>query len=266
MGEENGAAPGTRMQGSMSIFGKAEAGATTSWGIRSLASLLSTALVLLPFTTGKAHAKASEPAQIWPDTIARRPAPRFLQQRLLFTPEYLNRLREISRRHETSAVEIEIMPPTHGDALLFAERYGIEPALALMIFESAVQEGIDPELAFRLVRVESVFQPNARGPGGALGLVQLMPSTARSIDRSLRTEAQILEPKTNLRTGFRYLRTLIERYQGDVRLGVLAYNRGERAVDRAIRGGRDPENGYSAKVLGGSGNRYTGIGVMGTAP
>jgi soluble lytic murein transglycosylase-like protein len=78
----------------------------------------------------------------------------------------------------------------------------------------------------------------------------------------LRTEAQILEPGANLRTGFRYLREMIDRYGGDVRLGVLAYNRGEGAVDRALRAGRDPENGYSPKVLGGAENRYSGKGIL----
>ena len=157
---------------------------------------------------------------------------------------------------------VELPPPTEeARATVYARRYRISPALALQIVETALAEGVDPELAFRVVRVESVFRANARGPSGALGLTQLMPSTARAIDRSLRTEAQILEPETNLRTGFRYLRRLIVRYKGDVRLGVLAYNRGETAVDRALRAGRDPENGYSGKVLE-LGGRYQGPGVV----
>jgi soluble lytic murein transglycosylase-like protein len=123
-------------------------------------------------------------------------------------------------------------------------------------------EGIDPDLAFRLVRVESFFRVAARGPRGALGLTQLMPATARTIDRNLRTEAQILDPVTNLRTGFRYLRRMIERYDGDVRLGLLAYNRGELAVDRALRQGQDPENGYSSRVLGSAEDRYSGLGLL----
>lgn len=158
---------------------------------------------------------------------------------------------------------VEIAPPSEdGRAAAYAQRYRISKDLALQIVQTALAEGIDPELAFRLIRVESVFRTDARGPSGSLGLTQLMPSTARAIDRSLRTEAQILEPEANLRTGFRYLRKLIERYKGDVRLGVLAYNRGETAVDRALRAGRDPENGYSRKVLGNAANRYTGKGVV----
>lgn len=147
-------------------------------------------------------------------------------------------------------------------AAAYARRYGIAEELALRITRHAIDAGVDPELAFRLVRVESVFKVTARGPQGALGLTQLMPGTARSLDRSLATEREILDPDNNLRVGFRYLRQMIERYD-DVRLGLLAYNRGTTSVDRALRRGVDPENGYSRKVLGGS-RPYTGRGLLGT--
>src|SRR5690606_26381784 len=140
----------------------------------------------------------------------------------------------------------------------YARRYDISEELATDIAEHALAEGIDPDLAFRLVRVESVFHVRARGPQGALGLTQLMPGTARWLDRSVRTERDIFEPANNLRVGFRYLRRLINQY-GEVRLALLAYNRGEGTVDRALRRGVDPENGYSRKVLGTGGkNPYTG--------
>src|SRR5690606_28046859 len=141
-------------------------------------------------------------------------------------------------------------PSEEPRAAAYARRYDISTDLALDIVENALAEGVDPELGFRLVRVESVFDVRARGRSGALGLTQLMPSTARAIDRSLDTEREVLDPETNLRTGFRYLRAMIERYGGDVRLGLLAYNRGEGTVDRVLRRGADPENGYSHLVLG----------------
>lgn len=162
-------------------------------------------------------------------------------------------------------VRVEIVPPEPYSPAVYAARYGIPAGLARQIIETASSEGIDPDLGFRLVRVESVFRPRARGPQGALGLTQVMPSTARFIDRNVRTEAEMLEPATNLRLGFRYLRWMIERYDGDVRLGLLAYNRGQTAVDRALRAGRDPENGYSRLVLGtrgGGGREYEGPGLL----
>lgn len=179
---------------------------------------------------------------------------------------YLSRVLAQLRRGEPVIVDvpIEVTDPGPLPAATFARIYGTSPELARLIIDSAIAEGVNPDLAFRLVRVESVFRPRARGPRGALGLTQLMPSTARSIDRSIRTEAQILEPATNLRLGFRHLRRMIERYDGDVRLGLLAYNRGEGTVDRALRSGRDPENGYSRKVLGTNGPRpYRGSGAGG---
>jgi hypothetical protein len=144
----------------------------------------------------------------------------------------------------------------------YARRYKISPELALDITEHAIDAGIDPELAFRLIRVESVFKVSARGPQGALGLTQLMPGTARSLDRALDTEREILDRDNNLRVGLSYLRQMIERYD-DVRLGLLAYNRGQTAVDRALRRGVDPENGYSHKVLGTRGSSpYSGPGLL----
>jgi soluble lytic murein transglycosylase-like protein len=158
---------------------------------------------------------------------------------------------------------INLDPPSEeGRAAAYARRYGISQELALDIVEHAKVQGLDPELGFRLVRVESVFKVSARGPQGALGLTQLMPSTARSLDRSLDTEREVLDPDRNLEVGFRYLRQMIERYD-DVRLGLLAFNRGETAVDRALGGGADPENGYSHKVLGTRGSKpYQGPGLL----
>lgn len=167
-----------------------------------------------------------------------------------FGREFWTRLREEARRFRAEF-----------GAWGYARRYEISEEMARMIHEEARKEGIDPELAFRLVRVESRFHPRARSHAGALGLTQLMPGTARSIDRRMRTAEAVLEPRANLRVGFRYLRRLIDHYEGDVRLALLAYNRGENAVDRALRRGRDPENGYSRKVLGTGADRYRGRGV-----
>jgi hypothetical protein len=145
-----------------------------------------------------------------------------------------------------------------------ADRYNVTGTLAELIHDVAVENNIDPELGFRLIRVESVFDTNARGSGGALGLTQLMPGTARDIDPKVRSNKEIMDPRTNLRLGFTNLRNMIERYDGDVRLGVIAYNRGEIAVDRALRRGRDPENGYGRRVLGPAhhgGKPYAGPGL-----
>ncbi|HEU0014660.1 MAG TPA: lytic transglycosylase domain-containing protein [Longimicrobium sp.] len=149
----------------------------------------------------------------------------------------------------------------NGGPLTFAMRYRISPRLARQIHTAAEQEGIDPDLGFRLVRAESGFNPRARSHAGALGLTQLMPRTARWLDRRMTTPRAVMEPEANLRVGFRYLRRLIGKY-GDLRLALLAYNRGEGAVDRDLRSRRNPENGYTRRVLGVGVDRYQGSGVQ----
>lgn len=134
-------------------------------------------------------------------------------------------------------------------AAAYAARYGISPALAADILDAAAAEGLDAELAFRLVRVESAFHERAESEAGALGLTQLMPATARGMAPGL-TREQMLARETNLRLGFRYLRTLLRRYDGDTEEALHAYNRGMGTVARIRAGGGDPANGYADRVLG----------------
>ena len=138
----------------------------------------------------------------------------------------------------------------------YSTKYDISASLATIIFDVALQEGLDPELAFRVVQLESGFNPRAVSRVGAIGLVQLMPATARQFDRSL-TREKLYDPKTNATIGFRYLRQLISDYDGDVRLALLAYNVGSPAVDRARRVGKNPLDGYNRILL----KDYRGSGV-----
>lgn len=139
----------------------------------------------------------------------------------------------------------------------YSNRYNIGAQLAGAIHDIAIDEGLEPELAFRLVRTESEFKEHATSHVGAVGLTQLMPATARFFDKSI-TRERLYDRETNLRIGFRYLRALIREYDGDVRLALLVYNRGPVAVERLRRAGEDPSNGYDRKVLAG----YDGDGVV----
>lgn len=138
----------------------------------------------------------------------------------------------------------------------FSSRYGITASLAGIIYDAALAERLDPELAFRMVRLESNFNPRAVSKAGALGLVQLMPSTAVFFDKSI-TREDLFNPEVNARIGFRYMRRLIGLYKGDVRLALLAYNLGEGRVDEARRSGRNPLDGYNRILL----KSYKGSGV-----
>jgi soluble lytic murein transglycosylase-like protein len=139
----------------------------------------------------------------------------------------------------------------------FSARFKVSADLASEIYDVALAQGIEPELGFRLVRVESQFNPRARSSAGAIGLAQVMPATARYFEKGI-TRERLFDPRTNLRVGFRYLRTLIDQYDGDVRLALLVYNRGPVAVDNLLSLGLDPSNGYEVAVLKG----YNGKGVV----
>jgi soluble lytic murein transglycosylase-like protein len=133
-----------------------------------------------------------------------------------------------------------------------ARGYSLSDRLAAQIYEAAVRNGIDPRIAFGLVRTESEFKDYATSRVGAVGLTQLMVPTARWFKRDA-TVADLRDSETNLEIGFRYLNELIDRYEGDVELALTAYNRGTGTVDRVLERGGDPDNGYAGKVLGGSG-------------
>jgi soluble lytic murein transglycosylase-like protein len=139
----------------------------------------------------------------------------------------------------------------------FSSRYSIGADLAGTIVDVASAEGIDPELAFRLVKLESDFNPHAISPVGAVGLTQVMPSTARYYVKGV-TRERLYDPATNLRVGFRYLRGLVDEYHGDVKLALLVYNRGPVAVEKSRAQGDNPSNGYDRILTKG----YKGSGVM----
>lgn len=130
------------------------------------------------------------------------------------------------------------------------EKYDIDENLARDIYEIAKQEGIEPEIAFGLVKTESSFKNRAISHVGARGLTQVMPRTARWMVPGTKAE-DLYDQKTNLRLGFKYLNQMIDKYDGNVRLALLAYNRGPGTVDKILKRGGDPNNGYADKVLRG---------------
>jgi soluble lytic murein transglycosylase-like protein len=139
----------------------------------------------------------------------------------------------------------------------YSSRYHIGADLAGSIVDVASAEGIDPELAFRLVKLESDFNVHATSPVGAIGLTQVMPSTAKYYVKGI-TREKLYDPQTNLRVGFRYLRGLVDEYDGNVKLALLVYNRGPVAVAKSRAQGDNPSNGYDRILTKG----YRGSGVM----
>jgi hypothetical protein len=98
---------------------------------------------------------------------------------------------------------------------------------AEIIAAAAEAHGVDPLLVRALIQVESGYRPRARSPRGAMGLMQLMPSTAREYN-----VRHPFEPKANIEAGITHLKTLIDRFGDDVGLALAAYNAGPGAVEK----------------------------------
>ncbi len=99
--------------------------------------------------------------------------------------------------------------------------------------------GLDPSLLRALVRQESVFEPRARSRAGALGLMQLMPATAKSLVRSILRaryrEAFLYDPGVNARLGAAYFRQLLNRFGGKALFALAAYNGGPTRMARVLK-------------------------------
>ena len=119
----------------------------------------------------------------------------------------------------SAATQIETIPPDipqSGDC-----------DLDWIIFHAGEREGVDPRFIHAVIQQESKYDPDARSPAGARGLMQLMPGTAKRFDcNDTKDEA------CNVEAGTKYLAWLLKRFNGDVKLALAAYNAGEGAVDK----------------------------------
>jgi soluble lytic murein transglycosylase-like protein len=95
-----------------------------------------------------------------------------------------------------------------------------------LVDAAAKKNGLPPHFVHSVVAAESAYKPDARSPKGAIGLMQLMPATARTYN------VDPNDPSQNVEAGAAYLRDLLVKYNGDARLALAAYNAGPGAVDR----------------------------------
>jgi soluble lytic murein transglycosylase len=98
---------------------------------------------------------------------------------------------------------------------------------------------LEPELLAAVIYTESKFDPDAQSPSGAIGLMQLLPETAAGIAErtggSRFQTSDLYDPELNVRYGSWYLRHLLDKYDGDLRKALAAYNGGQGNVDRGIQ-------------------------------
>ena len=113
-----------------------------------------------------------------------------------------------------------------------------------MVRETAERHRVDPALIHAVVEIESGWNPSAVSRKGARGLMQLVPGTAQRFG-----VGDAFDPQDNLEGGVRYLRTLLERYNGDLERSLAAYNAGEHAVDRAQGVPNNPETRHYVRKV-----------------
>ena len=174
------------------------------------------------------------------------------------------------RRSESFDTRLDAPAPEVAPVAQDALALGQPPTRLLTLFDSSPsftsvrqilraasnEHDIDYELLQALIAAESGFNHTAVSPKGAIGLMQLMPDTARRYgvdsDRHGPLERKLTDPKTNIRAGTRYLRDLINMFPGQLELALAAYNAGEGAVMRAgnkIPNYKETQN-YVKNVLG----------------
>lgn len=102
-----------------------------------------------------------------------------------------------------------------------------EDELESLIERHAEEQSLEPRLVRAVMQVESGYNPVARSIDGAMGLMQLMPDTAREL-----AVADPWDPEQNVRGGTAYLRKMLDRFDGDLHLALAGYNAGPEAVDR----------------------------------
>jgi soluble lytic murein transglycosylase-like protein len=126
-----------------------------------------------------------------------------------------------------AVVQSYAVPQSEGVRTTRSVSTGRTDAFDDLIRDHSRLNGVRPALVRAVVQVESAFNPNARSSKGAMGLMQLMPTTAREFGVH-----NPFNPAENLRAGVAYLRQLLDRYGNNEKLALAAYNAGPNAVDR----------------------------------
>lgn len=137
----------------------------------------------------------------------------------------------------------EVMAVADIDNYLKAEHY------AKSYIEAARRYDLDPRLLLFLTLIESRFDPHALSNKGAVGMTQVMPKVWLKRIDFVTDHKDLMDPYLSIHAGAHVLRHYLNRANGNLKLALLMYNRGERAVNKDILKGRDPSNGFARKIL-----------------
>jgi len=128
-----------------------------------------------------------------------------------------------------------------------------ETRLAQVIMGESRARDLDPLFILALIKTESEFNNWSRSSKGALGLMQIMPSTGRELAGAMsldwRGEATLFDPYTNVKMGVYYFNSLKSRYNHDMKLSLAAYNAGPRRVTEMMQAGSQVGDVFSTRVL-----------------
>jgi soluble lytic murein transglycosylase len=136
---------------------------------------------------------------------------------------------------------------TAGVAAVVVLSWALPFRYAPIVREQAHRRGLDPYLVAAVIRVESGFRPHVRSRRGAVGLMQLMPSTAQWVSKQSGIRGRLDEPAVNIAVGCWYLRYLIKRFH-KLRLALAAYNSGPQSVDGWLADGQLGPDADTARI------------------
>ena len=156
-----------------------------------------------------------------------------------------------------AAVPTQLEAAVLAHLLRYRHRSGLSDGelagLARIIVAESKRYQLDPALVLAVMHVESRFDTYAVSPKDALGLMQLLPSTGAWLAPQVGVDWQgpqtLFDPASNVRLGVAYLRQLVDRYDGNIRTALLAYNWGPGRIDRRLRRGTPLPREYAQLVF-----------------